>query len=74
MVWVRSTTVAAERKRLSARLAKARAVFGSYAETTQTTRASRTWVVGTGLRSTGGVVVGLGAGLATDLARVVLNI
>ena len=36
VVWVRSTTVAAERKRLSARLAKARAVFGSYAETTQT--------------------------------------
>lgn len=36
VVWVRSTTVAAERKRLATRLARARAVFGSYAETTQT--------------------------------------
>jgi integrase len=35
VVWVTSTTVAAERKRLASRLAKARGVFGSYAETTQ---------------------------------------
>ena len=35
VVWVTSTTVAAERKRLSSRLSKARSVFGTYAETTQ---------------------------------------
>lgn len=35
VVWVTSTTVAAERKRLVSRLSKARAVFGTYAETTQ---------------------------------------
>jgi hypothetical protein len=35
VVWVASTTVGAERKRLATRLSKARGVFGAYAEATQ---------------------------------------
>jgi hypothetical protein len=35
IIWVASTTVGAERKRMAGQLAKARGVFGTYAETTQ---------------------------------------
>jgi hypothetical protein len=35
IIWVASTTVGAERKRMTGQLAKARGVFGTYAETTQ---------------------------------------
>ena len=35
IVWVASTTVGAERKRMSHQLAKARGVFGTYAESSQ---------------------------------------
>lgn len=35
LVWVASTTVASERKRLATKLSKARSVFGLYGETTQ---------------------------------------